>query len=105
MKELRIQNFETIQNNLDIKNIFEKKLKNTKNYTITNVSEILKNNIQGKEIFGTNLNLFTEKLLANIFWLDDKKIKKLSLDYEENLTLSQTLDHAENFWGYRKINV
>lgn len=105
MKELRIQNFETIQNNLDIKNIFEKKLKNTKNYTITNVSEILKNNIQGKKIFGTNLDLFTEKLLADIFWLNNKQIKKLSLDYKEPLTLSQTLDHAENFWKYREINV
>lgn len=80
-------------------------IKKTKNIFINNIDDVLKNNIQEKNIFGTNLDFFKEKLLANIFWLDDKKIKKLSLDYEENLTLSQTLDHAENFWGYRKINV
>lgn len=80
-------------------------IKETKDIFINNIDDVLKNNIQEKNIFGTNLDLFKEKLLANIFWLNDKKIKKLSLDYEENLTLSQTLNHAENFWEYRKINV
>lgn len=80
-------------------------IKKTKNIFINNIDDVLKNNIQEKNIFGTNLDLFKEKLLADIFWLNNKQIKKLSLDYKEPLTLSQTLNHAENFWEYRKINV
>lgn len=101
MKYNRLQKLESFKNTENFwKNSLE--INKTKEKTKSQIENILenKNKINFSEI---NFDLSREKILAKVFWLKKEQIEKLEKDYEKNMTLSETISHAENYWEYEKI--
>lgn len=92
----RIQNLESL------KNIVPNDINFQRKKTSLAVQEIINNENINFENWNTDLT--REIMLAKIFWLDNNKIKKLSQDYQKNITLTDIIQQAESYWNYRKTN-